>query len=76
MTKPEIDEVLDRVKTWPAERQEEAIRVLLEMEAEATGVYQLSPEELADVEEGIREIERGEVATDEQVAAMFARARG
>jgi predicted transcriptional regulator len=76
MTKPEIDEVLDRVKTWPAERQEQAIRVLLEMEAEATGVYQLSPEELADVEEGLREIERGEVASDEQVAAMFARARG
>jgi hypothetical protein len=33
------DEVLDRVKTWPPERQEEAMRVLLEMEAEATGVY-------------------------------------
>ena len=76
MTRPEINEVLDRVMTWPAERQEEAIRVLLEMEAEATGVYQLSPAELADVEEGMREIERGEVASDEQVAAMFARARG
>jgi predicted transcriptional regulator len=76
VTKLEIDEVLDRVKTWPPERQEEAIRVLLEMEAAATGVYQLSPEELADVEEGLREIERGEVASDEQVAAMFARARG
>ena len=76
MTKLEIDEVLDRLKTWPPERQEEAIRVLLEMEAEATGVYQLSPEELADVEEGLREIERGEVASDEQVAATFARARG
>jgi predicted transcriptional regulator len=76
MTKPEIDEVLDRVKTWPAERQEEAIRVLLEMEAETAGTYQLSPEELADVEEGLREIERGEVASDEQVATMFARARG
>ena len=75
MTKAEIDALLDRVRTWPPERQEEAMRVLLEIEAQSTGVYQLSPEELADIEEGLREIERGEVASDEEVAAMFARAR-
>jgi predicted transcriptional regulator len=75
MTKAQIDEVLDRVRTWPPERQEDAIRVLLEMEAEGAGVYQLSAEELADIEEGLREIERGEVASDPEVAAMFARAR-
>jgi predicted transcriptional regulator len=40
-----------------------------------TRVYQLSEEELADIEEGLKEIERGEVATDEDVAAMFNRAR-
>ena len=50
------------------------MRVLLEIEAQGAEVYQLSPEELADIEEGLREIERGEVASDEEVAAMFARA--
>ena len=75
MTKAEIDAVLDRVRTWPPERQEDAVRVLLEMEAAGTGVYELSEEELADVEEGLREIERGEVATDEEVAALFSRIR-
>ena len=75
MTKAEIDAVLDRVKTWPLERQEEAMRLLLEMEAQSTEVYQLSEEELADIEEGLREIERGEVASDEEVAAMLSRAR-
>ena len=72
MTKAEIDEVLDRVKTWPAERQEEAMRVLLEMEAGAASVYELSPEELADIEEGMADVRRGEFATDDEVAAMFA----
>jgi predicted transcriptional regulator len=67
--------VLDRVRTWPPERQEDAVRVLLEMEAEGTQIYQLSEDELADVEEGLREIERGEVATDEEVAALFNRIR-
>ena len=75
MTKTEIDAVLDRVRTWPAEKQEDAVRVLLEIEAEGSGFYELSEEELADIEESLKEIERGEVATDEQVAAMFNRAR-
>ena len=51
------------------------MRLLLEMEAQSTEVYQLSEEELADIEEGLREIERGEVASDEEVAAMLSRAR-
>ena len=75
MTKTEIDAVLERVRTWPAERQEDAARILLEMEAQGTEVYQLSEDELADIEEGLKEIERGEVATDEEVAALFNRAR-
>jgi predicted transcriptional regulator len=76
MTKAEIDAVLDRVKTWPPERQEEAMLVLLEMEAEATGVYVLSDEERAAIEEGMAQARRGEFASDEEVAALFARFRG
>jgi predicted transcriptional regulator len=75
MTKTEIDAVLERVRTWPPDRQEDAVRVLLEIEAEGTAFYELSEEELADIEEGLKEIERGEVATEEEVAAMFNRAR-
>jgi DNA-binding GntR family transcriptional regulator len=75
MTKAQIEEVLERVRTWPPERQEDAVRVLLEMEAQGTAVYQLSEEELADIEESLKEIERGEVASDADVAAMFNRAR-
>lgn len=76
MTKAEIDAVLDRVRAWPPERQEEAMRVLLEMDAQGTQeVYDLSDEEAADIEEGLREIERGEVATAQEVAALFNRIR-
>lgn len=75
MTKDQIDAVFDRVRTWPPERQEDAVRVLLRMEEAGTEVYQLSEEELADTEEGLKEIERGEVATEEEVAALFSRIR-
>ena len=75
MTKDQIDAVLDRVRTWPPERQEDAARVLLQMEAAGNEMYELSPEELADIEEGLKEIERGEVATEGEVAALFSRIR-
>jgi predicted transcriptional regulator len=75
MTKDQIDAVLDRVRTWPPERQEDAVRVLLRMEEAGTEVYELSPEELADIEEGMAEVRRGEFATDEEVAALFNRYR-
>jgi predicted transcriptional regulator len=40
-----------------------------------TGVYVLSAEEEADSAEAMAEIERGEVASDEEVAAVFNRYR-
>jgi hypothetical protein len=76
MTKAEIDAVLERVKTWPPDKQEEAMRLLLEMEAEDTSVYVLSPDERAAIEEGMAQVRRGEFASDEEVAAIFNRYRG
>ena len=75
MTKAEIDDVLERVRSWPPERQEKAAEILLVLEEQEGGVYELSDEELADIKEAEAEIERGEVASDEEVAALFARFR-
>ena len=75
MTKDQIDAVLDRVKTWPPERQEDAARVLLQMEAASTEVYILSDDERAAIEEGMAQARRGEFATDVEVAALFDRYR-
>ena len=75
MTKDQIDAVLDRVRTWPPERQEDAARVLLQMEEAGTEVYRLSDDERAAIEEGMAQARRGEFATDEEVAAVFNRHR-
>jgi len=32
MTKQQVREILDRVLTWPAQRQEDAVRILAAME--------------------------------------------
>lgn len=74
MTKEQLESIFDRVRGWPTEKQAEAVEVLqwLERKREA---YVLSDEEMADIERGLAEFERGEVATDEEVAATFARFR-
>ena len=49
MTKDHIAAVLDRVRTWPEERQQDALRLLLEMEAQDSSPYQLTDEQLAEL---------------------------
>jgi hypothetical protein len=75
MTRQEIDAVFERVRTWPEERQELAAAMLLELEAGGGDVYVLSDEERAAIEEAEAELDRGEVASDEEVKALFARYR-
>jgi predicted transcriptional regulator len=47
---------------------EQAVKVVVEQP-----VYELTPEEEADLEASLAEAARGEFATDEEVAAMWAR---
>ena len=49
MIKEQITAILERVQTWPEERQNEVAVILLEMEAQDTSSYQLSDEQLAEV---------------------------
>ena len=45
-----LKEVIRRVEFWPEERQENAARVLIEMEAQARSLHQLTKEQLVEVE--------------------------
>lgn len=71
MTRLEIDAVLDRVRTWTEERQEDAAAMLLMMEEQDAGAYVLDAEE----ERALDEAEASGVASDEEVEALFARYR-
>ena len=75
MTRDQIEAILERVRPWPIERQEDAARLLLAMEAEDTVPYVLTDGERGDLEEALREVERGDIATKEEVDAVFARFR-
>lgn len=73
MKKDEIKAVLDRVLTWPAERQEEAARVLTKMEAQDTDL-QLSDEQVAEIARRLADPNPRFLTLDE-VRARFAQRR-
>ncbi len=49
MTKDQVKAVLDRVLTWPSERQQDAARVLTEMEEQDASPCHLTDEQVAEV---------------------------
>jgi predicted transcriptional regulator len=71
MTKQQLIVLLERTETWSQEAQEELVRTAIEIERKHAGIYHLDEEERADIREGLAEIERGEVASDDEVRATF-----
>jgi hypothetical protein len=69
MTKEQIDAVLEKVRSWPAEDQAELAELAREIEARRTGVYVLSEEEQAAIEDA----ERSGLASDGEVARFWRR---
>ena len=73
MNSKDLKEVMERVRHWPKERQEDAAEILLEMERQDASGYRLTDaqaEEVARIRREIRE-GRGTFATDEQMALLW-----
>jgi hypothetical protein len=49
MSKEQVKAVLDRVLTWPSERQEDAAKVLMLMESQDESVYRLTGEQVEEI---------------------------
>ena len=71
MDAKELAEVLERAQSWPEEDQERLIELAREIEADRSGVYVMTPEEEEAVNRGLAQADRGEFATDEEVAAVW-----
>lgn len=75
MTRDQVKAVLDRVLTWPPERQEDAVRILEDMEELDASDYRLSDEQVAEVKRRMAE-PNPEVMTLEELNAHFQRRFG
>ena len=73
MTKELIESVLERVRHWSRPLQEEAVEMLLAIEAMGDRPLVLSEEERRGVERGLDDVRNGRFASDKDMAALFAR---
>ncbi len=73
MTKEQIAAVLDRVRSWPEERQAYAAEILLLLEAQNQSPIRVSDEEWEAIREGNAQAERGDFVSDEDMAAFYKR---
>ncbi|HWA89265.1 MAG TPA: hypothetical protein VG889_04475 [Rhizomicrobium sp.] len=76
MTVSEIRAIVERIDTWPEDKQQLALDVLRWIEAkDQEDDFELSPEDWADLEEGLAEADRGEFVSEEEMQAFFAKYR-
>lgn len=68
-----LEEAFSTVAALPDARQDELARVMLRLAGVDQPPLQLTPEEEADLAAAEAEIERGELATAEEVRAMWAK---
>ena len=68
-----LETLLDRVSAWPEDDQEELLEHAMAIEARQSGVYRLSDDERAAIKKGLEAVERGELVSDEDMAAFFKR---
>ena len=77
MTKQEIthtlDAIFERIRSWAPEMQEEAIWQLEAIVRDFENPVELTPEEIADLEEAEAAEARGEFASEEEIARVLRR---
>lgn len=77
MNKQMLKNVMERVETWPDADQAELLEYALEIEARRReGPFAPTLEELRGIDAAIAAARRGEIASDEEVEAVFAKYRG
>lgn len=67
MTKEQIDAVLEAVRKWPKQDQEELAELAREIEARRDGIYEMTDEERAAIETA----RRSPFASDDDVRAFW-----
>jgi predicted transcriptional regulator len=76
MATPSLAIILARAANWPAEALAELLSYAEEIEMGLdAGIYHPTKAELASIDRGLADARAGRFATDEQVAAVFARRR-
>jgi hypothetical protein len=71
MSREQIKAILDRVLTWPPERQQDAAEMLLMLEAHEGELYHPSDDEWTAIQDGLAQARRDEFVPDEEMEAFW-----
>jgi hypothetical protein len=71
-----LKDLIPRIDSWPLEDQEALVQAARGIEAERTGVYQATAEELAAIDRGLDDVRGGRLAAVEALAELRAKFRG
>jgi predicted transcriptional regulator len=69
----DIKASLDRVLTWPPERQQDVVRILDDMERMDRSPLYLDEQQLAGIDEALAAGDRGEFVSEAEIAALWRR---
>lgn len=64
-----MEKAIAKLRRLPMERQDELAEVILNLAQEAT--YELTAEQVSDVQAALREADRGEFASEAQLVALW-----
>jgi hypothetical protein len=77
MTASDLKSLLDRVQSWPEAAQDELVSVAMEIETELKARdYVASQEDLRIIDAAMASIDAGDLASEAEVKAVFAKFRG
>ena len=68
-----LEQAVAAVSVLPDEVQDDVARMLLQFAGVEQPLYELTPEEAADIDASLAEAERGELATEEEVRSLWAK---
>lgn len=68
---PGTEKLLERVKSWPEEDQEELAEIAREIESRRSGVYRLSDQERTAVRAGMDAARRDDFASEEEMNEFY-----
>ncbi len=68
-----LEKAVGAVRALPDQTQDDFARLLLQLTGDEQAVVMLTAEEQASFDESLAQIERRELATDEQVASVWAK---
>ncbi len=70
-----LDQAVEKVQALPAEMQDQAARMLLVYAGDEEPMIELTQEEVADLNEALSEMARGEFASEAEVDAVLSKYR-